>query len=369
MKKYTGLLFGMLLLIAARAQNPLELTSLPDSGLCERLFEENGLRPADSLSAQLCIYVGVCLMHRAEYSSALGYLDQAVRQNHELAIGYFYKAEVFLQMNRLKDALIQYDNAIYLRPEVPDFLLGKGYALFQSGRYEEAVSCFQQALSMDSCPERAYVLLGRAYQESGQIDLALGAYYHALEKLPPKGDSYRECLHRLGLLQYLLGNFPEAESAFRQILSFAPDDYQAISRSIQVFYAAGQYQKGNALKMNLYSAFNRGQLPRDMVEKGFCFDQFVWEGKRIYVYERFEEPDGYFPKHLFFVTDEKDHVLEIIQTEHTREASLSGKKYILGHIKGDAHILYEDVAFDDNFDYLVLKKAVIRILKGKEKRK
>lgn len=339
--------------------------SLYGPGQCDTFLQDSKLQSRDSLSAQVCLMIGVCLLQQSEYASALEYLDDAVRKNHELAVGYLYKAEVLLHLNRLKEALVQYDNAIYLRPDVPDFIVNKGYALFLSGQYEEAVACFQQALALPACPERAYVLKGRAYEENGQVDLAVSAYGLALQKLPAGSDVRRECLHRMGLAEYLRGNYPGAEAAFGRILEIDPYDYQAISRLIQTCYAAGQYERGNALKMALYGAYNRGLLTGEWLEKGFCFDQFVWEGKRIYAYERFEEPAGYFPKHVFLVTDENDHVLEIIQTEHTQEASLKGKKYTLGRIANGVHERCVSEAFDDNFDYLMLKKAVIRILKGK----
>ncbi|MFZ2899679.1 MAG: tetratricopeptide repeat protein [Saprospiraceae bacterium] len=339
--------------------------SLYGQGQCDSFVRESRLQLRDTLSAQVCLMIGVCLMQQSEYASALEYLDDAVRKNHELAVGYLYKAEVLLHLNRLEEALVQYDNAIYLRPDVPDFFVSKGYALFLSGRYAGAIACFQQALAMPACPERAYVLLGRAFEENTQVGQAVEAYALALYKLPPGSDVRLECLHRMGLAEYLRGNYPAAEAAFVRILDLAPDDYQAMSRLIQTCYAAGQYERGNALKMGLYGAYNRGLLTGEWLEKGFCFDQFMWEGKRIYAYERFEEPAGYFSKHVFYLTDENDHVLETIQTEHTLEASLKGKKYTLGRIAGGVHERCVSEAFDDNFDYLVLKKAVIRILKGK----
>lgn len=332
---------------------------------CDTYIKNSRIQSRDSLSAQVCLMIGVCLMQQSEYASALEYLDDAVRKNHDLAVGYLYKAEVLLHLNRLEEALVQYDNAIYLRPDVPDFIVSKGYAFFLSGRYQDAVACFRQALALPACPERAYVLLGRAFEENGQAGQAVEAYAFATNKLPPGNDVHRECLHRMGLAEYLRGNYPAADAAFSRILELAPDDYQAVSRLIQTCYAAGQHERGNALKMGLYGAYNRGLLTGEWLDKGFCFDQFVWEGKRIYAYERFEEPAGYFPKHVFYVTDENDHVLEIIQTEHTLEASLKSKKYTLGRIANGEHERCLSEAFDDNFDYLVLKKAVIRILKGK----
>lgn len=338
-----------------------------EAGQCDSFIRETRHVSRDSLSAQVCLVLGVCLMQQSEYALALEYIDQAISQNHDLAAGYLYKAEALLHLNRLKDALVQYDNAIYLRSDVPDFLVSKGYALFLSGRYPEAIACFQQALALPGCPERAFVLLGRAFQENGQAGLAVDAYRMALGKLQPRSDYYRECLHRMGLAEYLRGNLKAAEAAFSRLLEINPDDYQAMGRLIQVCYAAGRFERGKALKMGLYGAYNRGLLKGEWLEKGFCFDQFEFEGKRIYAYERFEEPAGYFPKHVFYVTGPNDTVQEIIQTEHTLAASLKGKKYTLGRLNGDTHIRYETVAFDDNFDYLMLKKAVIRILKGKTK--
>ena len=341
------------------------LHALYESGQCPQLVEAVKRQSNDSLSAQICFYSGVCLMELADYQSALGYLDQAIRKDRDLAIGYFFKAEVLFQLNRLPEALIQYDNAIHLRPEVPDFRVSKGQAFFQAGRYPEAIACLQQALLMPSCPEKAFILLGRAYQENKETDLAFNTFYKALESLDPQGPNYPECLHRIGQAQYLAKDYPAAEAAYSLLLAKKPADYQGVSKLIQVHYAKGEYEKGNALKMKLYSAYRQNLLPTEMVETGFCFDQFEWQGKRIYAYEKLDEPTGYYPKHIFMVTDERDHVTQVVQTEHTLAASLKGKKYVLGKIEDGVHTLYEKEAFDDNFEYDLLKKAVIRVLKGK----
>ena len=343
------------------------LYALYEAGKCAQFVEAVGKQSEDSLSAQLCLFSGVCLMELAEYQSALGYLDRAVRKDRDLAMGYFFKAEALFQLNRLPEALVQYDNAIHLKPEVPDFLVSKGNALFQAGNFPEAISCFHGAIMLPSCPERAYLFLARALQENRQTDEAFAAYYRALEVLDPEGATYRECLQRLGTAEYLRGNLFSAEAAFHRLLDLDPNDYQGIGKLIQVHFAKKEYQKGMALKMHLYSAYNRAQLPKEMAENGFCFDQFEWEGKRIYAYERFEEPEGYYVKHRFLVTDSQDRLLLTVQTEHTLEASLLGKKYILGKVEGDKHVLFEKMAFDDNFDYESLKKAVIRVLEGKTK--
>lgn len=364
---YTGLLIAFVLSTPLLGQEETALRELYDAGHCDQFVQQVQSQSSDSLSAQVCFLSGMCLMQQAEYQMALGYLDQAVRKDHDLAMAYFVKAEVLVQLNRLSDALVQYENAIYLQPEVPDFQVGKGYVLLQAGRYPEAIFAFQQALSYPKCPEKAYVLLGRAFQENKQMDLALSTWKDALDKMDARGSSFRECLYRLGQAEYLLENYPDAEAIYQRLLASNPDDYQGVSKLIQVYFAGGEYEKGNALKMELYGAYNRGQLPAEMVEKGFCFDQFDWDGKRIYAYERFEEPPGYGPKHQFLVTDERNQVLETVQTELAPEAALTGKKYILGKVEGTRHLLFDGEAFDDNFDYDVLKKAVVRILRGKEK--
>lgn len=366
--KYTGLIFSLVMGAATLpGQEAVSLSALYESGQCDQFVKAVALHSDDSLSAQLCLFSGVCLMEQAEYLSALGYLDKAIRKDRDLAMGYFFKAETLFHLNRLSEALIQFDNAIHLQPEVPDFHISKGDALFQAGRYPEAISCLQKAISLPSCPERAYLLLARAYQENRQPEDSFASYYRALEVLDPNGPVYQECLHRLGVAEYLRGNLFSAEAAFNRLLDLNPNDYPGVSKLIQVYFAKKEFQKGMALKMRLYNAYHRGVLPGEMVENGFCFDQFAWEGKRVYAYERFEEPPGYYVKHRFLVTNEKDQVLLTVQTEHTPDASLLGKKYVLGKVDGEKHTLFEKMAFEDNFDYGELKKAVIRVLEGKSK--
>jgi tetratricopeptide (TPR) repeat protein len=361
------LLLLTLFAVSMDGQDSPGFSALYESNPCDRLIEEVQKYPRDSLSAQACIYSGVCLMQQAEYQSALGYLDQAIRLDRGVATGYFFKAEVLFHLNRLKEALIQYDNAIYLQPEVPDFQVGKGYALFLAGRHAEALACFEGALSKPSCPEQAFVLLARTYQEMGETGKALETYTRALEHLRPGEAVFRECLHRMGLAQYLAGDYPGAGATFNRLLALDREDFQALARLVQVHFALGEYARGNALKMELYNAFQRGLLPAEWEEKGFCFDQFEWDGKRIYAYERFKEPAGFESKHILYVTGSQNQVLETFQTERRPEAALFGKKYILTHSKGTEHVIFEREAFDDNLDYSVLKKSVIRMLKAKNR--
>lgn len=366
--RYSGLILSLFMGVSILSgQEEVSLSALYEAGQCDQFVKAVALHSDDSLSAQMCLYSGVCLMELAEYQSALGYLDKAIRKDRDLATGYFFKAETLFHLNRLPEALIQFDNAIHLQPEVADFQISKGHALFQAGRYPEAISCLQKAISLPSCPESAYLLLARAYQENRQEEEAFASFYRALEILDPNGTTYQECLHRLGMAEYLRGNLFSAEAAFNRLLDLNPNDYLGVAKLIQVYFAKGEFQKGMALKMKLYSAFQRGVLPGEMVETGFCFDQFQWEGKRVYAFERFEEPPGYYIKHKFLVTNEKDQVLLTVQTEHTPDASILGKKYILGKVEGEKHTLFEKMAFEDNFNYTELKRAVIRVLEGKSK--
>lgn len=367
MKFANPLLIVWLSFVSLSAQEEAPLRALLETGRCDKFVEALRQSAGDSLSAHFFLYSGVCMIQQSDYQAALGYLDQAVRKDHYLAEAYLLKAEVLSTLKQYPEALIQYDNALYLQPNDPDFLISKGQSLLHAGRYPEAIASIGQAIALPSCPERAYLLLGRAYQENKQMDLAFSAYNSALGVLEPQSAAYRESLFRLGVAHYLNGQYSDSERCFQILLERNPNDYQATAKLIQTHYARKEYEKANALKMSLYSAFHRGLLPEEMVREGFCFDQFLWNGKRIYAYERFQEPPGYYVKHLFKATDEQNRLLTIIQTEHTPSAALKGKKYVMGKVEGEVRTRYDKVAFDDNFNYEAMKKAVVRILKDKSK--
>lgn len=342
-----------------------ELFELYDHGLYEEAIR---LASApEELDAQGRFYLGLCYFSLSDDETAIQWFDRALQLDPDLAPAYFFKGNALIYLSRPQEALRQFEEAIGREPGVADYQEARGNALYHLGQKEEAIASYEAAVALDGCPTSAFLMLGRAYHEGGYPQKALETYYRALGHLEPTEDAYGECLFNIGLLQYLQEDYADSEKAFLDLLELRPDHYHAIAKLVQVYYAEGATERGEALKKELYGAYQRDELPGPMQKEGFCFDQFLWEGKRVYAFEKFEEPTGLYYKHVFYVTDEEDRVEATVQTEHSHAVVMVGKKYVLGKTEGARHYTYFEHLFDEQFEYADLKKAVLKVLKGKSK--
>ena len=59
------------------------------------------------------------------------------------------KGQSFLKDGKFNDALSFFEQALLLNPDDPDLWNHKGIALRSMGRYEEAMECFNKSLKID----------------------------------------------------------------------------------------------------------------------------------------------------------------------------------------------------------------------------
>lgn len=106
------------------------------------------------------------------------------------------------------------------------------------------------------------------------------------------------------------------------------------------------------------------------MEKQFCFDQFIWNGKRVKAFEEFAEPDNFlFAKHHFYVMTDNNEIDYQIDSESSAAIRLtdSKNKYVLCLVKNQTHHTYWQYVFSDDYQYPDLKTAVLNILNEKVK--
>jgi len=120
-------------------------------------------------------------LHRAGALDALGHVAEAeaefqkllkvpVSSTHPgLQLGY---GQLLLQSGRNQEALSRFDQAIQLAPESPDAQLGRARALLRLGRVNEATQAAERAnhLSPEAAPP--HVLLVKLYRLAGNEELA-----------------------------------------------------------------------------------------------------------------------------------------------------------------------------------------------------
>jgi tetratricopeptide (TPR) repeat protein len=321
----------------------------------------------DQLTPDGLFYAGMCYYGKSDDQKALYCFNKAIEKNPNNPSYYYYRSFTLLYLKKYEEALKNFTRAIKDKPDDPALYKGKAEAFLKMHQPDSAVAIYQKAVALKNCPPDVYLKIAQTHQESNQREKALAAYYTAKTKLDKKSQDYLSCLYNVGVLEYELNAQPKAEAALKELLQLNPKDYISMAKLIQVYYAQKTYQKADTLKKTLYKAFEAKTLPQEM-EAMFCFDQFDYKGKKVLVFERFENEDfGTYYKHLFYLTDNKGKILLSVHTEHSFAVAAENKKYVLGKTEGHHHYTYWGFLFDELFDYTKMKEGVLAILEGKVK--
>jgi tetratricopeptide (TPR) repeat protein len=99
-------------------------------------------------------------------------------------------AHTYYNSGRLDEAIMEYKEAIKLSKHYPKARYNLGLAYAYSGQYDKAIEEFQNTISMDPDHVDAHMSLGRVYQHLGLIDKAIEEYREVLRVEPDRTDIY-----------------------------------------------------------------------------------------------------------------------------------------------------------------------------------
>lgn len=321
-----------------------------------------------NLSAKSLYYIGIAYYMKADDNNCIKFMDLSIKKDSKYPKAYFFKASTLNYLNKFNEAISNFRTAISLDSSDWNYYSGLGDSYYNLGDKDSAIGAYKQAAGFKDADSRPYLMIAQIHSQQGKNKNALETYYVAKSKTERGTNSYINALFNIGLFEYLYGSNENAESAFLEVIQLAPNDFHSYAKLIQVYYARKEYEKAKSYKAILYKAHKDGLL-KDNMEDMFCFDQFEWQDKHIQAFERFEEgpKDKIYYKHIFYIKNEKDSVEFRIQTEYSPIAAETGSaKYLLCLSKGKMHATY-NVGFNDDLNYDDLKKYVIYILEEKIK--
>lgn len=326
-------------------------------------------KKGEEYSAKAYYFVAMSYYMKNLDDNAIKYFDIAIKKgpvDHDM---FFYKGMALYFKGKYQESLPNFSKAIEMLPGEPDFYGGKGEAFYALNQKDSALYYFAKAIALPKCETRIFLLAGELYQEKNDISNALITYEAALKTIDKSSIDYQTTLYNVGLVNQLTGNIVRAKEMFEQSLSLEPNDFHCMAKLVQIFYSLDQIEKSKPYKEKLYVGYRNNKLPEGMKEM-FCFDQFVWNNKRIMVFENFDEPEKImYAKHQFFILDDKGDIEYRIDSESSIAIRMAKEdaKYVLCLVKNNTHNTYWHYMFNDTYDYKDLKKAVIDILENKVK--
>lgn len=140
-----------------------------------------------------------------QHEKAVASYTEAIKRNAGVTSYYRERGDAYNALGKVKEAKVDYDKALsigyYPFPaprETADTNLGRGYALYHLGRYQDAISDFDEVLKIMPKSSRALAWRGTAYQKLGKGSEAAADYRAALV-IDPKDQTAITNLISLGV--------------------------------------------------------------------------------------------------------------------------------------------------------------------------
>ncbi|MGO9243200.1 MAG: tetratricopeptide repeat protein [Verrucomicrobiia bacterium] len=146
-----------------------------------------------------------------------------VAKNSGAWLAYNNLGNALARAGRVPEAIVQYEQALRINPDLAEAHNNLGNLLMRSGRMPEAREHLERALRIDPNLAEAHNNLGTALAQTGEITDAIAHYQQAL-RIQPR---YAEAHYNLGIALERAGKREDAIAQFEQALRIEPDFAEA----------------------------------------------------------------------------------------------------------------------------------------------
>ncbi len=135
-----------------------------------------------------------------------------------------------------EEALVAYQLAIAVDPQIADLYKNFALTLSSVGRYDEAIKAARQAIALDPRHYDSYEHLGKALVKSDRPEEAIEVYQKALEIDPRAVETY----NNLGSIFIGLQRFNEAVNLYHELILIDPKNVLAHLQLGTIYWTFGQ---------------------------------------------------------------------------------------------------------------------------------
>lgn len=189
---------------------------------------------ADPGNPLLHLQRGYAYIELAAYSEAIHAFNNAIVLTETVEIqaqaclgrgkAHFYNGE-------WSAALVDFDLALELDPQLADAYLWRGYLLSERREYGEALRALRQAVALDGTDPLKYLRLAEALLGNGDAAGAERSYRAALELAPRSLEAYIG----LATASAAVGNYEQAESYLDQAVRISPYDPRLLNGRAYIY--------------------------------------------------------------------------------------------------------------------------------------
>ena len=198
----------------------------------------------------------------ARRKAAIAFLTDAIDASPSSSENYYKRAILYLENEKIKEALEDINNAISIKPNIGNYFQAKAQILRDSQQPQLALEAASKAEVLNAESPELYTLLGDLYQQLGQYDKSKSYLRKALQISPNNGETY----FYQGEIAAKMADTTTALALYQQALGLKPSFLPAYLKLIQVHTNLKQYElallySSEAIKYHPKSAslyFQRG---------------------------------------------------------------------------------------------------------------
>ncbi len=175
--------------------------------------------------------------------NAIAAFEKALDKDSHYALAYAGLGEAYLAKYSLNNgdqwlerAMTSAQQAIALNNHLAGPRVTVGIIFRITGRYEQAIREFNNALNLDPLNADAYRELATAYDDSNQLAEAEKAYRRAIDLRPSSWLSYKD----LGVFYVNHSRYRDAEQPYRKVIDLTPDNDRGYRNLGTLYYLEGR---------------------------------------------------------------------------------------------------------------------------------
>jgi len=149
--------------------------------------------------ALLWLEIGDLYFADKNYLEALLSFDQALKIKPEIHKAWYYRGNALVRLGRFEEAIISYEQALKFNPDDQQSWFNRGFALGNFGNIEEEILSYDQALKIEPYFHKAWYNRGVALGALGNIKEEIISYNEALKIEPnyPQAWYNKSCAYTL----------------------------------------------------------------------------------------------------------------------------------------------------------------------------
>jgi tetratricopeptide (TPR) repeat protein len=197
------------------------------------------------------------LMGLNEHREAITHLEEEIKISPQSSFDYFLLGQEHMQVEQYEQARASYEKAIAVDPNLTNAYYGLFTVCVRLGQRDEAKEhmatfkrlkaqdmetlkdrneAFDDLIDMRKDAAETMMLAGQAYQANGKLARAEQLQYRAAALDPHNAMYHLHC----GALSMQMGRLAQAEKAFRQVITLAPDSSRGYSGLAHLYLQANQ---------------------------------------------------------------------------------------------------------------------------------